>query len=606
MPAKGEEKVVGKGEQEEAGEQEEDEVEDGEEDDLEDDGHLEDEACLLRAIPESLHQQRRLLWIVDYLAHLEEYECVDMFPRIHELSEQCRDLPEFQNVERRLVVLGLIGIIEQEEHKRLIEFNNFFGTLPNYYDLDALQLERDFYELCLRSMQVSIRVLLEKQNEVEEARKLLSSWDDDDPYFRKEKIAVRDSIDAHEKRMESKSKKRKKLKKGEVSLQKDIRLFKTDSIRFLRRLQRTLMPPVLNVVQWRGLEGEDVSMLNANESVLVETGEGRPPVQPSSVIAKSGVHGAKASPITAAEMTKVSVESTKEIGSGGVRGAGPTPPAPPSTITGEEKESVPPTEYMLETGMLSGPDLFNTYTQKFGRTRKGWDSIVRRDHPDVVEFLNREKRMSLERRSSLTKTALTFPGDGGQADMKDEESILQELMESHEALRGVVENTGSKEQSKKGSKTTTVAAPITSTRTKDKSSANSTRKRATRSAASSSSSSAAAPSSKKRKVSGVTISPLPTPHANKVKKLRKVPKKTVITPKRATVTVHATGRRKRLPWSAQEERDLEKGVRKHREGNWKSIINDPALKFHDRSTVDIKDKWRNMKKKAEREAMAGQ
>lgn len=56
-------------------------------------------------------------------------------------------------------------------------------------------------------------------------------------------------------------------------------------------------------------------------------------------------------------------------------------------------------------------------------------------------------------------------------------------------------------------------------------------------------------------------------------------------------------RRVRSPWTDQEIKDLNKGVQLHGEGAWAAILNDRNLCFirGQRSQVDLKDKWRNMK-----------
>ena len=62
--------------------------------------------------------------------------------------------------------------------------------------------------------------------------------------------------------------------------------------------------------------------------------------------------------------------------------------------------------------------------------------------------------------------------------------------------------------------------------------------------------------------------------------------------------VHYKGskiRRIRKSWSDAEIQDLQKGVEKHGEGSWASIIRDPEFNFEpERTVVDLKDKWRNI------------
>lgn len=52
-------------------------------------------------------------------------------------------------------------------------------------------------------------------------------------------------------------------------------------------------------------------------------------------------------------------------------------------------------------------------------------------------------------------------------------------------------------------------------------------------------------------------------------------------------------------FSKEEEKDLVRGVRKYGKGSWKAILTDEAFHFNNRSTQDLKDKWRNMAKKLE-------
>jgi hypothetical protein len=39
------------------------------------------------------------------------------------------------------------------------------------------------------------------------------------------------------------------------------------------------------------------------------------------------------------------------------------------------------------------------------------------------------------------------------------------------------------------------------------------------------------------------------------------------------------------------------GIRKYGTGKWKEIALDESYSFHDRTTVDLKDKWRNLQHK---------
>ncbi|KAF9555979.1 hypothetical protein CPC08DRAFT_670406, partial [Agrocybe pediades] len=48
----------------------------------------------------------------------------------------------------------------------------------------------------------------------------------------------------------------------------------------------------------------------------------------------------------------------------------------------------------------------------------------------------------------------------------------------------------------------------------------------------------------------------------------------------------------RKKWSSEETQMLVEGCQIHGVGNWKTILQDPDLKFHDRSAVDLKDRFR--------------
>ncbi|KAF5329338.1 hypothetical protein D9619_009272 [Psilocybe cf. subviscida] len=48
----------------------------------------------------------------------------------------------------------------------------------------------------------------------------------------------------------------------------------------------------------------------------------------------------------------------------------------------------------------------------------------------------------------------------------------------------------------------------------------------------------------------------------------------------------------RKKWSSEETQMLVKGCNKYGVGNWKIILQDPELEFHDRSAVDLKDRFR--------------
>lgn len=51
-------------------------------------------------------------------------------------------------------------------------------------------------------------------------------------------------------------------------------------------------------------------------------------------------------------------------------------------------------------------------------------------------------------------------------------------------------------------------------------------------------------------------------------------------------------RRARRKWSEAETQDLLAGVRKHGFGKWKQILNDPTYTFADRTSIDLKDRYR--------------
>ena len=65
-------------------------------------------------------------------------------------------------------------------------------------------------------------------------------------------------------------------------------------------------------------------------------------------------------------------------------------------------------------------------------------------------------------------------------------------------------------------------------------------------------------------------------------------------------TAASAGEKQRVRFSQAEEDFLREGVVKHDESakKWSDILHDPAYQFHEsRSTVDLKDKWRNILKK---------
>jgi len=79
-------------------------------------------------------------------------------------------------------------------------------------------------------------------------------------------------------------------------------------------------------------------------------------------------------------------------------------------------------------------------------------------------------------------------------------------------------------------------------------------------------------------------------------------KKTRNTPKRDTGTT-ATGQRKRRRWSDEEVEYLVEGIRLFGVGSWKDILNN--FPFGDRTYVDLKDKFRNLRKKYSLEELLG-
>ena len=68
---------------------------------------------------------------------------------------------------------------------------------------------------------------------------------------------------------------------------------------------------------------------------------------------------------------------------------------------------------------------------------------------------------------------------------------------------------------------------------------------------------------------------------------------------------YGTGRRAAMnnPWTRDEEEALRTGIQEIGRGRWQDIINHPALskRLTNRSAVDLKDKWRNMCMKSDKE-----
>ena len=63
------------------------------------------------------------------------------------------------------------------------------------------------------------------------------------------------------------------------------------------------------------------------------------------------------------------------------------------------------------------------------------------------------------------------------------------------------------------------------------------------------------------------------------------------------------GTRKRAqPWLDEEVAALKAGVEKEGEGKWAAVLKANPEVFLDRTAVDLKDKWRNLKGRATRTA----
>ena len=61
------------------------------------------------------------------------------------------------------------------------------------------------------------------------------------------------------------------------------------------------------------------------------------------------------------------------------------------------------------------------------------------------------------------------------------------------------------------------------------------------------------------------------------------------------------GRKIKQPWTDEEVEALREGVAKHGKGAWKAVLVESSHAFQDRTTMDLKDKWRNLEKKAAKE-----
>ncbi|KAF5196841.1 Telomeric repeat-binding factor [Thalictrum thalictroides] len=72
------------------------------------------------------------------------------------------------------------------------------------------------------------------------------------------------------------------------------------------------------------------------------------------------------------------------------------------------------------------------------------------------------------------------------------------------------------------------------------------------------------------------------------------PKGRLITPLKRHTTMDIAERRKRKKWSSLEEETLIDAVKEYGRGNWKRILDNYSEIFEERTTIDLKDKWRNM------------
>jgi len=84
-----------------------------------------------------------------------------------------------------------------------------------------------------------------------------------------------------------------------------------------------------------------------------------------------------------------------------------------------------------------------------------------------------------------------------------------------------------------------------------------------------------------------SISPLPSP-------IPMIKLRPAISKRKSKRT--SAGRRKILRWGPEEVECLHAGVEKYGIGRWKEILEDRDFIFHHRTTVDLKDKYRNILK----------
>ena len=55
----------------------------------------------------------------------------------------------------------------------------------------------------------------------------------------------------------------------------------------------------------------------------------------------------------------------------------------------------------------------------------------------------------------------------------------------------------------------------------------------------------------------------------------------------------------RISWTDEEVEALREGVDKHGKGKWKEILVEKRHVFQERTTVDLKDKWRNLSRRSD-------
>lgn len=72
------------------------------------------------------------------------------------------------------------------------------------------------------------------------------------------------------------------------------------------------------------------------------------------------------------------------------------------------------------------------------------------------------------------------------------------------------------------------------------------------------------------------------------------PERKKLSPLKEYEPKNITKRRKKKKWSQWEEDNLRTGIKLIGEGNWKSILR--SYEFDERTEVDLKDKWRNLKR----------